>query len=285
MKFNDKVRKANAKIGRKRRSKDRHISKSQPKIKLRSAGRNVSLAKLKNRISKRIGKSHFTIEKSEKSDDEEKYDPVKRGIGMDFLDFVKNKPNINTSKLLSAQKTTSDWAKASKIEKSNKKVRPSSAQNAYVPIKLRGFDDILSFNEDLENQISPIRETLEEANTNRVSDLENMKKPGKNGDNLNHSESNNSGNGKQMQPVYGYREGRNYNPIFKTKRKSHSKNRTKKPNEEPKETKNSTLDSQKHLNSIGSIKEMKSSMTRPFSGGLERPGDSKLFIFLKGINL
>ena len=68
--------------------------------------------------------------------------------------------------------------------------------------------------------------------------------------------------------------------IFKTRRKSHSKNRTKKPTEELKETKNSTLDSQKHLNSVGSIKELKSSMTRPFSGGLERPSDSKLFIFL-----
>lgn len=289
MKFNDKVRKANAKLGRKKRTKSRQNSKSQPKIKERNASRNSSLAKLKNRIEKRIGKSHFTIDKSQKSDDEEKYDPKKRGIGMDFLDFLKHKPNTNNSKLLSAQKTTSDWAKTSKVEKTVKKIRPSSAQDIYTPTKLKGFEDILSFNEDLDTKICPIKETQEEAITNRISELENTKKSGRMGGNQTHSESNNSLAGKQMQPVYDGREGRNYpsikikpnaKSVFKNKRKSRSKNRSKKQSEERKETKNSTLESQKNYNTVGSMKERKSSMPRPFSGGNERPSDSKIFKLL-----
>lgn len=147
------------------------VKNNTSKDKDRSQSRNSSINRLKNRVGKRIGQSHLTAEKDIDSEEEKDYDPKKRGIGMDFLEYVKKKPKVKTNKMfLSTQKTASDWSVYNKQEKPDLKLRPNSAQNSDSHAKLKHFDDVFSMNEDLDPQITPIKETPEEAITNRVSD-------------------------------------------------------------------------------------------------------------------
>lgn len=217
---------------------------------------------------------------------------------MDFLEFVKKKPSTSTHKLfLSTQKTGSEWSAGNKFERQGKKIRPNSAQQtASGGGKLKSFEDVFSMNEDLDAPIIPINEMPEETITNRVSDelqiIEKVKtlknhasqqqfmKPG-----LVSYDSNNDNaslSGREMKPVYEYEEGKN-NHIqlserekrmgpggVKGKRKSRSKNRKDKPSQERKESRNSSMEAQKP-NIAKSVKDRKSSMPRPFSGGPEKP--------------
>ena len=61
-KFNDKVKKGNAKLRKKKKSK-RKKSKGKNEEKSKSNKRNSSLKKLKARVSKRITQSHLSSEK------------------------------------------------------------------------------------------------------------------------------------------------------------------------------------------------------------------------------
>ena len=217
---------------------------------------------------------------------------------MDFLEFVKKKPSTSTHKLfLSTQKTGSEWSAGNKFERQGKKIRPNSAQQTTSGGgKLKSFEDVFSMNEDLDAPIIPINEMPEETITNRVSDelqiIEKVKtlknhasqqqfmKPG-----LVSYDSNNDNaslSGREMKPVYEYEEDKN-NHIqlserekrmapggVKGKRKSRSKNRKDKPSQERKESRNSSMEAQKP-NIAKSVKDRKSSMPRPFSGGPEKP--------------
>ena len=111
LKFNQKVRRGNSKISKRRKSKGRRLSKSQGrKDQNQQKHRSSSLAKLKLRVPKIS--SGLPQLKAENNIDEkaEIYDPKKRGIGMEFLDYLKKKPRHKGHNVLfSAQKTTSDW--------------------------------------------------------------------------------------------------------------------------------------------------------------------------------
>ena len=271
------------------------VRNNNSKEKDRSQSRNSSINRLKNRVGKLIGQPHMTAEKDIDSEEEKDYDPKKRGIGMDFLEYVKKKPKSKTNKMfLSTQKTASDWSVYNKQDKLDKKLRPNSAQNSDSHAKLKHFDDVFSMNEDLDPQITPIKETAEEAITNRVSDeylikeksiidsnglfIKVNKKP-KNLPSDNNDEQ--SLNGKPMKPVYN-KNDENFNlapqirsarvpneNTFKGKRKSRSKNRKAKPSEERKGSRNGSLEQPKQDNS--KFNKSRKSLSRPFSGGTERP--------------
>lgn len=217
---------------------------------------------------------------------------------MDFLEFVKKKPSTSTHKLfLSTHKTGSEWSANNKFDKHGKKIRPNSAQQtASGGGKLKSFEDIFLMNEDLDTPIIPINEMPEETITNRVSDdllvIEKVKtlkdlayqkqlaKPG-----LASYDSNNENaslNGREMKPVYEYEEDKSNHIQLterekrigtgsnKGKRKSRSKNRKDKLSQERKESRNSSVEAQKQI-ITKSVKDRKSSMPRPFSGGSEKP--------------
>lgn len=171
-KFNDKVRKANAKLKKRKKSKGRKSSKKRHEENVKSGSKNSSLNRLKARVNKRMTKSNLSSERVHDREDshEEKYNPVKRGIGLDFLEFVKKKPAASNRLFLSTQKS-SEWYTGEKLDKSKKKLRPSSAQHIENNIsKMRSLEEPFEPNEDLEPQIAPINELPEEMNTNRPSD-------------------------------------------------------------------------------------------------------------------
>lgn len=70
-KFNQKVRKANAKSKRRKRSKS---NKNEVKEKEKSGSRNSSIKQLKSRVGKIIGQSRLTHDKEVESDDDKNYD-------------------------------------------------------------------------------------------------------------------------------------------------------------------------------------------------------------------
>lgn len=117
VKFNEKVRKS-MKIKKQKKSKNRKTSKDREE-KHKSTSRNSSLNQLKDRVNKRIINSHMTAEKVRNRDDsehEDGYDPLKRQIGLDFLQFVKKKSNHHKM-FLSTQKSGFNLNTGSKLEK------------------------------------------------------------------------------------------------------------------------------------------------------------------------
>lgn len=253
-KFNEKVRKANKHLSKRKRSKGRKTSRDENEDHSRSRSKNASLARLKDRKLKNIASSNQITDKEYDSDRGEKYNPQSRGIGMDFLEFVKRKPNKNSTKLfLSTQKTGSDWGNAYKLDKSKKKIRPNSAQNYdYKNTELKALNDAIFQNEDLDNNIEKIEEQPDENVTNRVSD-EFL---------INRDNSNKRDSPVVFEPLrklnvkitpkneYEDKEDKKENhinlakdyyevddPTFKKKRKSRSKNRQPKRSEERKEKK------------------------------------------------
>lgn len=202
---------------------------------------------------------------------------------MDFLDYVKKKPKGNNI-FLSTQKTGSEWSSAPKFDE--KKIRPNSAQSLGIGKKLRNFDDIFAINDDLGAQITPINEAPDEA-TNRISDelYIRQSKPEYYFQDTRRgiSDNNEDMSINKMQPVYDiqaeYMELKR--PLkssrekdkedTKIKRKSRSKNRKNKASEERKTPKNRSIDQPRTSNHSKVTVDRKSSLSRPFSGGNERP--------------
>ena len=116
IKFNDKVRKANMKLMKRKKSKHRSNSKNKIEEVQKPNSRNSSLHQLKERINKRIIKSHFNNENHNyESDHEEKYNPLDRQIGLDFLQFIKKKKNMSKM-FLSTQKSGFEWGEGNRID-------------------------------------------------------------------------------------------------------------------------------------------------------------------------
>jgi hypothetical protein len=249
IKFNEKVRRANKHLSKRKRSKGKKTTREEKADHSRSRSKNASLARLKDRKLKHIVNSNKITDKDYDSDREEKYNPRSRGIGMDFLEFVKRKPNKNNTKLfLSTQKTGSDWGNAYKLDKSKRKIRPNSAQNYdYKNTELKALNDVIFQNEDLDQNIEKIEEQPDENVTNRVSDEFLINRDGNNQkDSPNVFEPVRKLNVKitPMHAIESKEEEKNNHislekdyyavnePTFKKKRKSRSKNRQQKRSEE-----------------------------------------------------
>ena len=293
-KFNEKVRKANSKLIRRKHSKGRKHSRDEKGNKDRSNSHNTSsLSRIKGRYKKHFTQSHMTAEKDVESDEESKYNPKKRQIGMDFLEFVKKKPNSSNTKIFTTtQKTGSDWTQAHKLDKSSKKTRPNSAQVVETKEnRLRSFEDVLSINEDLQSKVIPINEQPEESNTNRVSEelfvMEKSQEPinisTHNGNqnkvsNVLYNEDDEEVNARFMNSLY-YEEkklsrksgmSKDYFETNKKSIKSHrkirSKSRKDKPIEERKGGKSNSIDSTSNMKESKNLKGHHAFTNRPFSG-------------------
>lgn len=243
VRFNQKVRRGNSKVNKRKRSKGRRQNKSKGK---KVGSRSSSLAKLKLRVPKIAGKSQFKDENS-CEEKEENYDPKKRGIGMEFLEYLKKKPGHKGTKILfSAQKTTSDWGLSIKNERAS---------------EMKNYIDW----DDLSNVLYDINNKEERKST---SSIESVKEEDSNREN------------EVLEPVYDTREFKNSRQKLsmkvwekskmKGKRKSRSKNRRNSSGER-KETKNSSTESGRKFKPINNFKNKKGSITRPFSGGYQKP--------------
>ena len=197
------------------------------------------MARLKNRVPKITTQSQFKAEE----ENEEGYDPKKRDIGMDYLEFVKKKPSHKAHKQFSsAYKTTSDWG--------------LSIQNdIQIENKRKDCDDLTHviydvYSKEEKKSMTPSHGNIEEQSDNKES----------------------------MKPIYDTREFKVskqklnakliHKSKLKSKRKSRSKNR-RNGSEERKETKNSSIESNKLLKSNLNPKN-KQVLTRPFSGGYKK---------------